>query len=524
MKDKNAEERIAEQAALLDKARDAILVVDMSGKIVYWNKSAERLYGWTSSETLGLSASALWPAMDLTLIKKSLLENGEWSGELTLRRKDQGEVIIESRKTLVHDKNGNPKSVLIVQTDISERKRYEMKFLRAQRLESVGALASGIAHDLNNIFTPLLMCSDLLRQTLTSAEDKQLLEMLQANAQRGGELVKQILTFARGTDGQRKSILIKYTIKELENLIRQTFPRSIRLKTSVPNDLWPIMGDAAQLHQVIMNLVVNARDAMPNGGTLKIEAQNLHIDTYCAPRQPEARPGDYVVLKVSDDGVGMRPEVLCRVFEPFFTTKEPGKGTGLGLSTVLGIVKAHQGFIDVDSEPGKGTVFSIFLPATPIESQVAPSTDSVALPCGNNDLVMFVDDEEAIRHITKLTLEAYGYRVLLAGDGSEAIALSLRHKGQIKLVITDSMMPGMDGPATVRALKRLEPELKFLAVSGMTIGNRASYIAYDDNIPFLPKPYTTRALLTIVFDVMHNQKQPSRFPDGNILNQLCCAN
>ncbi len=503
---KAVEERIAEQAALLDKAMDAIMVLDMKGNFVYWNKSAERLYGWTAEETVGQAAISLLPGITSEAIQTALRGAGEWNGELTLHRKDHSEIIVESHKTLVQDKAGQPKSILIVQTDISERKKYEMKFLRAQRLESVGGLASGIAHDLNNIFTPLVMCSDLLAASVADEEGKKLLEMLQANAQRGGEMVKQILAFSRGTNGERKPFILKYTIKELEALLRSTLPCSIQVATDIARDLWLIHGDPTQLHQVIMNLAVNARDAMPNGGLLKIEAQNRHLDDSYVKKIPEARAGNYIMLLVSDNGTGMRPEVRSKIFEPFFTTKEPGKGTGLGLTTVLGIVKSHGGFVEVDSEFGKGTCFKIFLPAEVAPVPVGPTLSRCAMACGKNDLVLVVDDDRAIRQITRLTLEAYGYRVLLASGGAEAIALCKQHPGEVSLAITDTLMPGLDGPATIRALRSLETGLKFIAVSGMAVKNRNTPGSYDEGIKFLLKPYTSQQLLNTVFQVLYKKK------------------
>lgn len=507
---KAVEERIAEQAALLDKAMDAIMVLDMKRNVVYWNKSAERLYGWTAEETVGQSATSLLPGIISETIQTALHDAGEWNGELTLHRKDHSEIIVESHKTLVQDKAGQPKSILIVQTDISERKKFEMKFLRAQRLESVGGLASGIAHDLNNIFTPLVMCSDLLAASVTDDEGKKLLEMLQANAQRGGEMVKQILAFSRGTNGERKPFIVKYTIKEVEALIRSTFPCSIKVTTDIARDLGLIHGDPTQLHQVVMNLAMNARDAMPNGGVLKIEARNCQLDESFKNR--EARPGDYVLLSVSDTGTGMRPEIRNRIFEPFFTTKEPGKGTGLGLTTVLGIVKSHGGFIDVDSEFGKGTSFKIFLPAKVVQLAAGPVSSRCSLPYGKNDLVLVVDDDRAIRQITKLTLEAYNYRVLIACGGEEAIALCSQHQGEVSLSIIDTLMPGLDGPSTIRALQKMEPEMKFINISGMANKKGAAHSS-DEDVQFLLKPYTTQQLLNVVYDVLY-KKAPASHASG----------
>ena len=498
---KTATDALADQAALLDKARDAIMAISMTGAVIYWNKSAERLFGWTTEETIGQPASTLLPGIVSATTWEMLCEKGEWMGELSLRRKDFIEVNVESHKTLVRDKEGHPKSVLIVQTDIGERKKMELKFLRAQRLESVGALANGIAHDLNNILTPLVMSSDLLAKSVTDAEGKKLIEMLQISAQRGGDLVKQIMTFSRGADGEREPVMLKYAIKELATLIRETFPRSICVKTMVPTDLWKVLGNRTQLYQVLMNLAVNARDAMPNGGLLSIETRNVPIGS--EQIKPEMPPGNYILLSVTDEGIGMRLEIIDRIFEPFFTTKEPGKGTGLGLSTLIGIVKDHGGFIDVQSVVGKGSCFRVLLPAMVGKIEASFVESSPDLPFANNELILAIDDELAVRKITKLTLESYGYRVLLASDGSEAVSVCAQHKGRIKLVITDTMMRVLDGPATVRALKRIDPSLKFIAVSGMIDADRMGNANYDQDITFLQKPYTMRKLVTAVSAALH---------------------
>ncbi len=359
------EEKLRNQAALLDLAQDAICLNDMSQSILYWNKSAERLYGWTAKEALGRNANELLFQVDLAgplAALKNLIRKGEWQGELHQVSKDEKKIIVESRWTLMRDERGEPKSILIINTDITAKKQIEAQFLRTQRMESIGALAGGIAHDLNNSLTPVLMAFSVIRQELVNQNTRKLLDIAQASAQRGVDMVKQILSFSRGVGGEHAQLQLRHLINEIVRLVEDTFPRSIQIQSKVAPDLWPMNGNATQLHQVLLNLCVNARDAMPNGGSLRIEATNVVLDESALRAQPHP-PGRYLLLTASDTGHGMPAEVLVKIFEPFFTTKEIGKGTGLGLSTVMGIVKTHGGFVEVASEVGKGSQFRIFLPA-----------------------------------------------------------------------------------------------------------------------------------------------------------------
>jgi PAS domain S-box-containing protein len=365
---KDAEQKIREQAALLDVATDAILVKDLNHCISFWNKGAEKIYGWQASEAIGKDARSLFyhevsPQNEIAL--KTVLEKGEWQGELHKITKMGKKVIAESRWTLVRDEADNPKSILSVDTDITQKKLLEAQFLRAQRLESLGTLASGIAHDMNNILTPILAAAQLLSLKLTNldSQTKQLIQLLQENAKRGVNLVKQIVSFARGGEGERAQMQIASIVSEVVDIVRQTFPKSIEICLNFASDLWLVSGDATQFHQVFMNLFINARDAMPEGGILTITAENLWVDESDARMNFDAKVGSYVAIAVADTGSGMSEEILEKIFEPFFSTKEPGKGTGLGLSTVLGIIKSHQGFVNVSSQVGKGTSIKIYLPA-----------------------------------------------------------------------------------------------------------------------------------------------------------------
>jgi PAS domain S-box-containing protein len=503
---KRTEQRIREQAALLDIATDAILVRDLNSRILFWNKGAERLYGWKQEEAIGQPASELLYSPDSRQFQeaqKCLIEAGEWYGELNQITKDQRAIVVASRWTLMRDDSGKPKSVLVVSTDITEKKQLEAQFLRIQRMESVGTLASGIAHDLNNILTPILATAQLLQLKLNGEIDersRRMLEVVEANSRRGAALVKQVLSFARGVEGNHTILRIEHLISEIQQVVQETFPKSIEIRIAVPTDLWTLTGNATHLHQVLMNLCVNARDAMPNGGTLSIAAENLVIDENYTRMHLDAKVGAYVLLTVSDTGTGIPPEIVDRIFEPFFTTKEVGKGTGLGLSTVLGIIKSHGGFVDVVSAMGKGTKFKIFLPAV---NAIKPADAQDSEPAfGQDELILIVDDEAAIREISKTSLETYHYRVLTASDGIEAIALYAQHKDEISAVIVDMTMPTLDGATTIRTLKKINPQIHLIAVSGLTSSAELATVTSSIRA-FLAKPFTARELVKVVHGVLH---------------------
>jgi PAS domain S-box-containing protein len=502
---KRAEEQIHEQAALLDKAKDAILVHDLENRISFWNKSAERLYGWSAQEAVGQVLDDLLRHSDpngLSEARQKTLQHGEWHGELSQSTKQGHEIVVESSWTLVSDAQGQPRSVLLINTDITERKRLESQFLRMQRMESIGTLAGGIAHDLNNVLTPITVAIKMLREETNSKTAQEILETLETSAHRGVGIVQQVLSFARGVEGERTVLQIRHPLNEVVQIIKDTFPRSIFISTRIHKSLWPVLGDATQLHQVFMNLSVNARDAMPHGGRLLIEADNVEIDENYARMQPEAKPGPYVVVTITDTGVGIPPDLLSKIFEPFFTTKEVGKGTGLGLSTVLGIVKSHGGFITVYSEIGRGTNFKIYLPAAGAAETKPPAAETRELPRGQGECILVADDDFAIREIIKLTLESHGYHPITANDGAEAVALYAEHRNDVRAVVVDTMMPFMDGPATIRAMQKLNPEARFIAMSGLLENDKVAEAADVSRVAFLPKPFTTEQLLITLRDLL----------------------
>ncbi|MBE9202098.1 MULTISPECIES: response regulator [unclassified Nodularia (in: cyanobacteria)] len=495
---KLSEAKIREQAALLDITTDAICVCDLENQILFWNKGAENLYGWPVQEAVGRNTSELLDneaAQENHEALLSVMTKGKWEGELTQITKTGKELLVASRWSLVRDAQGMPKSILIVDTDITEKKRLESQLFRAQRLESIGTLASGIAHDLNNILTPILAGAQLLPLKFPDADERtrRLLEILEINARRGADLVKQVLSFARGVEGKRITLQIRHLIVEIAKIVKETFPKSIEINTDIPNDLWLVSGDSTQLHQVLMNLCVNARDAMPNRGTLTISAENLVVDENYARMNLEAKAGLYVVITVTDTGVGIPQETLDRIFEPFFTTKPVGQGTGLGLSTVIGITKSHGGFINVYSEVGHGTSFKVYLPAVGGTETLA--VEDVEIPTGHGELILIVDDEPSIQDVTRTSLESHQYQTLIASDGSEAIALYAKYADKISAVLMDMMLPSLDGLTAIRTLQKINPQVKIIATSGLMSKTKLEEVIETGTQTFLPKPYTVNELL-----------------------------
>jgi PAS domain S-box-containing protein len=465
------------------------------------------MYGWKAEEVMGQDAHQLLCSdencLRLKEVQTLVALEGNWYGELQQVTQNGKAIIVESRWTLVQNEQEQPTSILIVNTDITEKKQLEAQFLRAQRMESIGTLASGIAHDLNNVLAPILMSVQLLALKLHDEQARQWLKILEDNARRGAELVKQVVSFARGVKGDRTLVQVRHIISEIRQIAKETFPKSIEVHTDLAPDLWTVSADATQLHQVLMNLCVNARDALPDGGTLGISAQNLFLNEQSARMNIDAKAGSYIVITISDTGTGIPPEILDRIFEPFFTTKEVGKGTGLGLSTVIGIVKSHGGFVNVLSKLGQGTKFEVYLPA--LQETPIPTSEDSEMPRGHGELILVVDDEAAIRQITQTSLETYSYKVLTASDGIEALAVYAQHKEDINVVLIDMMMPVMDGPTTIRTLRRMNPQGKIVAVTGLVSDDKLAQARHLGVQTFLYKPYTTKELLKTLDAVLRSR-------------------
>ncbi len=402
---------------------------------------------------------------------------------------------VRDQAYVANDASGQPRRIVGVAQDITERKQLEAQFLRAQRMEAIGTLAGGIAHDLNNILAPTLMAAGLLKERIEDARDREMLGMVERSARRGAEIIRQLLTFSRGVEGSRSALQPRHVLKEIGGIIRETFPREIEFVENTPNELWPVVADATQIQQVLMNLSVNARDAMPDGGVLKITGENREIAAEDLHLSRGALPGRYVALTVADTGCGMAPDIVDRIFDPFFTTKDPGKGTGLGLSTVLGIVRSHGGFVTVYSEPGHGSSFRVYLPAGPTEPEEEILATAEPLPRGGGEMILVVDDEEPIREATRHVLEQQNYHVLTATNGREALTTFVAERDRIRLVLTDMMMPEMGGAALVRALLLMNPRLKVIATSGLDEGPRREELLALGVTEILAKPCGPKALL-----------------------------
>ena len=475
--------------------------------VIFWNRKGEiseandaflRLVRYTREDLQAgrLNWIALTPPEYVALDRRCLEEIAAQGAcvpyEKEYIRKDGSRVPILLGAACFED---TPDEGVCFVVDLSERKKLEHQFLRAQRMESIGTLAGGIAHDLNNILAPIMMSIELLKVSSTDPDSASILETIGRSAKRGADIVRQVLSFARAVEGERIEVQPKHLLHDLENIIRDTFPKDIRQEFTIPEEIWTILGDPTQVHQILLNLCVNARDAMPQGGTLVISAKNAVLDESSLGMNPKAKPGRYVHVSVVDSGTGIPADLIDKIFEPFFTTKELNKGTGLGLSTVMAIVKSHDGIINVYSERGKGTAFSVYLPAMEIGAEPRRISEEVPIPRGKGETILVVDDEASILAITKRTLEAFGYRVLSATDGAEAVAIYAKHQLEIAAVVTDMMMPIMDGDALIRILTRINPAVRIVATSGLSANNSANTVLGATIRHFLTKPYTADVLL-----------------------------
>ena len=509
------EEETRFRRLLQDIPMVAVQGYDLDGTIRYWNKASEKFYGYSEEEALGrnlidlIVPPDLRPALEEGLRMAATEGRTVPHGEFSLRRKDGTRISVFSSSALVSRPDGPPQ-LFSLDIDLTERNKLEQQFLRAQRLESIGTLSAGIAHDLNNLLTPIVMGIDFIKRLDTKGTFREIIESMERSAGRGADLVRQVLSFARGAEGARVALSPTHVVHELAFMVRNSFPKSIRFQSHLEDNLWNIVGDPTQINQVLLNLCVNARDAMPNGGEIILSVANAEVDAMRANIHRDAKPGKYVIFSLSDTGVGMPPEVLDRVFEPFFTTKAPGEGTGLGLPSAMSIVHGHGGFMNAYSEVGRGTVFKVYLPV-PLDSGLGPEAieQTFRLPRGNGETILVVDDEVSVLQITSQTLEAYGYRVLTAQDGAQAVVVFAAHRNEISLVLTDIMMPVMDGVALIHALKHLDPSLRIVAASGLNANGSVARASGAGVRDFLPKPYSTEGLLRIVRKAIEAAPDPT---------------
>jgi two-component system, cell cycle sensor histidine kinase and response regulator CckA len=497
------------RSILLDLVTDAVVLRSTQGWVKSWNRSAEKIYGWLAANAIGKQIEDFLYHIDDPQYQTAMaqtLDRGEWIGELQLFNKAGKSVTVASHWYLIATTAATPQSILTIDSDLTKHKLLEQQFLRAQRLENLGALASGIAHDLNNMLTPIVAITELLPLRLKNLDDRtqKLLNTLAGNSQRGRELIAQILTFARGGDDEHPILQPRHLLAEVLQIVRQTFPKSIEISLQIESDcLWTLAANANQLHQVLINLCVNARDAMPAGGELIIMAENIVLSDEYAKLHPHiASGGTYVAITVADTGVGVQPELLERIFEPFFTTKAIGKGTGLGLSTVQTIVNNHHGFIDVSSQVDRGSQFRFYLPA--IEQMAPEVADSIVPPLtGKGELILIVDDEPSIREIIGTTIEAYEYQSVTASNSQQAIELYAQHHREIDTILLDYMMPGGDPMQTIAQFHAIDPNVRIIVMSGLSaheiaVGDRDEAIK-----AFLAKPFSTQDLLQTLKSVLN---------------------
>ena len=490
-------ETIRSQAELLNQARDAIFVRDMDQRVTYWNRGAERIYGWKAGEIIGKKASELLykqGAPKREDIWKIVVEKGEWHGELMQVTKDGREICIASHRTLLRNLKREPTAVLNINTDVTEKKSLEAQVLRSQRLDSIGSLASGIAHDLNNVLAPILMATEMVKDGLQDEESRRMLDVANGSARRGADLVKQVLQFARGNQGGHSLTKIATHIKELARFAKNTFPPAINIDTNVEDAGLQILGDPTQIHQVILNLCVNARDAMPEGGKITITVRAVELAGRVFEGQPKPFSGRFIELAVQDTGAGIPQNILPRIFEPFFTTKPKDKGTGLGLSTVATIVQAHNGALDVTSVVGRGTIFRIYFPAAAGSADTTRATANTTAPMGNGELVLLVDDELALLEMMRELLEVYGYRVIAVKDSADALIQFGANKAEIRAVVTDLLMPGLGGQHLLNTIRELGTNVALICLSGSEDGD-AIVSSGSGAHAFLRKPCSTTSLL-----------------------------
>jgi len=487
--------REAQYHEVFSAVTEGLIIRTWDETIVEVNPAFCQMLGYTREEALRLKTEDFIAPDTLPLFRiylDSIRAGHPFRYEGCLRRKDGSLIMVEANGTTLQY-NGRPHQLGAIR-DITERKKLEEQFLRAQRMEAVGALAAGIAHDLNNILAPMLLAAALLKSKLSEPKDQTMASIIETGAQRGAAIIRQLLMFSRGAEGTRVNLQAGHLLTEMLQIVRETFPRNIQVELNGAGDLWTVSADATQLHQVLINLCVNARDAMPGGGKLTLSAANIRLTEDRSHFHPLARPGAYVLLTVADTGHGIPREIVDRIFDPFFTTKPLGQGTGLGLSTVMGIVKNHGGFLTVASEPGEGTTFSVYLPAVDAP-ELALGVPDTSAPGGHDELILLVDDEASIREAVREVLERNRYRVMSAANGEEGLQRFLEHHESVQLVLTDMMMPVMGGLDMIRSMRILQPKVKIVATSGLDTPDWRSGLTALGVTEILPKPFEPVELL-----------------------------
>ena len=491
---------------LFEQSPDGIVIIDPeTARPLEFNTAAHQQLGYSREEFGRLCFADIDAAKEnedlRSRIAKVMREGrSEFDSRYRTRSGDLRNIHVTAQ---IVDIQGHPVYHCIWR-DITEQMKTDRLARRSQRLEAIGTLAGGVAHDLNNSLAPILMGVELLRQQYP--DESKIVDLFETSANRAAEMVRQLLTFAKGAEGERISIQLTHLVKEMQGIMRGTFPKNIEQVVTCDRELPTVLGDATQLHQVLMNLCVNARDAMPNGGTLTLEAQPVTVDAAYASTMPDAQPGNYVVLRVRDTGTGISPEILDRIFDPFFTTKGPDKGTGLGLSTVIGIVKGHGGFMQVYSHSGKGSVFTAYLPVEGTDTKPASAPKREATFRGQGETILIVDDEPGVRNVASAVLRRLNFKTVTANDGADGLLQATKYRADLRAIITDLHMPHMDGLSFIRVLRRMLPDIPVVVASGLLEDAAAKEFKTLGSITHLNKPFTESQLAAALQDVFAPNK------------------
>ncbi len=501
---RQTETRCSSQTEMLEQALDVIIVEEPNGRISFWNRAAEQVLGWQAREVIGRRLKSFAGAevsSTLFAATRATSEKGEWRGEVVLTAKNGRPVTFDFRRTLVRDKDGRPLAQLSIGHDLSERRQLEEQLFRAQRMESISLLAAGIAHDLNNVLTPIIMALGLLKHDLKEPGHVRIMGTLEKSADRGASLVRQLLSFMQGTTSTAQAFHVTEAIREIGSVIRDTFPPSIELTERIQDGLWLVKAQGTHMHQVLLNLAVNARDAMPEGGSLTVSAENVTLPEKGSGIVQAGRSGDFVMISVADTGTGIRPEDRERIWEPFFTTKPEGMGTGLGLPTVRGIVTRYKGFVDLESESGRGTCFRVYLPAVTEAVEAGAAREPVLRDKGNGESVLVIDGSRDVLDLTATVLNRYGYSTSTAVDGLEGAALMQKSRTPFSVVVSDLQAPSLSGRRLGLALRKLNPELR-LVFMGSDASLEESADMRELGAQFLAKPFQPAELLCAVMSAL----------------------
>ena len=490
-----------------ENAADMIAVVDVNGQRLYNSPSYEKLLGYSREELRQTSAFEQIHVDDRkTVIDAAADARRTGMGrtvEYRIRHKDGRWLNVESTASVVRNQDGEVEKLVIVNRDISERRQLEEQLHRSQKLEAIGRLSGGVAHDFNNLLGLIIGYSEALQQRITPEDPyREAVDEIQNAGKRAAALTQQLLAFSRKQVLEPRILSLNDIIVDIEKMLRRLVGENIEMQLVLAPDTQTIKADRSQIEQVILNLVVNARDAMPNGGKLTIESGNWQLDRSTVLRHPYVIPGPYALLKVTDTGCGMDSELQSHIFEPFFTTKEKGKGTGLGLATAYGVIKQSGGYIWVDSEVGKGTAFRIYLPQVSGASEPVVEAKPAATIAAERGTILVVEDEAALRKLTKKTLSEAGHKVFEAADAAEALELSRKCPDTINLLLTDVIMPGMSGRKLADAMVAERPGIGVLYMSGYTDGEIATHGVLDKGTAILRKPFTRDELMRRVEDAM----------------------